>query len=94
MKINLNSIFFKISLNSKDPTFELFLPISPFFGTIGSLSPYQNSGKSNDPIPRKHLDRWQDGRTDRPYFIGSFSLPPKGPTITTAEDWNLKVKDI
>ena len=36
----------------------------------------QNSEKSNDPIPRKHPDRWQDGRMDRLYFTGSFQLPP------------------
>ena len=36
----------------------------------------QNSGKSNDPIPRKHPDRRQDGGTDRPYFIGYFWLLP------------------
>ena len=41
---------------------------------IGSLSPCQNSKKSNNQIPRKHLDRWQDGWTGRPYFIASFWL--------------------
>ena len=36
----------------------------------------KNSGKSHNPIPRKHLDRCQEGRMERPYFIGSFQLPP------------------
>ena len=47
-----------------------------------------NSGKSGSAAhnftwvttPRKHQDRrmweWIDGRTDRPYFIGPFRLPP------------------
>ena len=74
VKINLNSVFFKIYLNSKDPIFGLFTQVLE--QKKRSLSPCQNSGKSNDPIPRKHPDRWQDGRTDRPYFIGSFWLPP------------------
>ena len=30
----------------------------------GFLAPCQNSEKSNDPIPRKHPDRLQDGWTD------------------------------
>ena len=48
------------------------------------LAPCQISEKTNDTIPRKHLDRrtdgrtegQKDGRTDRPYFIGCFWLPP------------------
>ena len=33
--------------------------------TYGFLAPCQNSDKSNDPIPRKHPDRWQEeGWTD------------------------------
>ena len=36
------------------------------------LAPCQISDKTNDTIPRKHLD----GRTDRPYFIGPFWLLP------------------
>ena len=34
----------------------------------GILAPCQISEKTNDRIPRKHLDRG----TDRPYFIGPF----------------------
>ena len=30
---------------------------------------------------------------DRPYFTGSFQLPPGRLTSTTAVDWHLKVKD-
>ena len=30
---------------------------------------------SNDPISRKHLDRCQEIRMNRPYIIGSFPLP-------------------
>ena len=40
-----------------------------------------NLEKPIDPIPRKHLDRKQDQRTDRPYFIGSFRLPPGVPQV-------------
>ena len=32
--------------------------------------------KSNDPVLRKHPDRSQEGGMDRPYFTGSFQLPP------------------
>ena len=37
----------------------------------GFLAPCRNSEISNDPIPRKQLKK-QDGRMDRPYFIGPF----------------------
>ena len=40
--------------------------------SYGFLALCQNSEKTNDTIPRKRLDR----RTDRPYFIGPFRLPP------------------
>ena len=48
----------------------------------GFLAACENAGKSKDPVPRKHSDRRQDQRTDRPYFLG-----------TNAVDWHLKVKD-
>ena len=35
-----------------------------------------NWEKSNDPIQTNHLDKWQDGRTDKLYFKGLFQLPP------------------
>ena len=46
------------------------------------LAPCQNLEKTNDAIPRKHPDRWKDGRmdgrtdrrTNKPYFIGPFQL--------------------
>ena len=74
------------SLNSKN----LFWPISQFLGLKvlpknlillhrtwwGFLAPCQNSEKPNDPIPRKPLDRWQDSRTNRTYFVGPFLLLP------------------
>ena len=41
----------------------------------GILAPCQNLEKIYDTIPRKCTDRNKDGRTDRPYFIGSFPLP-------------------
>ena len=41
------------------------------------LAPCQNLEKTNDAIPRKRPDRWKDGRTDRPYFIGPFWLLPE-----------------
>ena len=68
-----------------------FWPIFPIFGakkiflenpalsrttSYGFLAPCQNLEKVNDTIQRKHPDRWKDGRTDRPYFIGPFQLPP------------------
>ena len=43
--------------------------------SYGVLKPFQNLEKTNDPIPRKHSDRWADGRTDRPYFAGSIRSP-------------------
>ena len=50
--------------------------------SYGFLASCKNIEKTNDTIPRKHLDRWKDGRkdkrmdrrTDRPYFIGPFQL--------------------
>ena len=44
----------------------------------GFLALWQNPEKSNDQIPRKHSDRCQEGRMDKPYLIGSFQLPPGG----------------
>ena len=40
----------------------------------GFLATSWNLKKANNPVPRKHQDRQQDGRTDRPYFIGPFQL--------------------
>ena len=49
--------------------------------SYGFAAPYQNSEKTNDKMPRKHPNKRTDGRTagktDRPYFIGPFRLPPK-----------------
>ena len=71
--------------------FAHFWPIFPIFGakkifpeypalprttSHGILAPCQISEKANDAIPRKRLDKWTNGKTDRPYFIGSFRLPP------------------
>ena len=68
-----------------------FWPIFPIFGakkifpensvlpcatSHGILAPCQISEKANDAIPRKRLDKWTNGKTDRPYFIGSLRLPP------------------
>ena len=54
--------------------------------SYGFLALWQNSRKTNDIIPRKHLgrrmdERTKDGRTKdggmyRPYFIGPFRLLP------------------
>ena len=55
-----------------------------------SSEPCQNSEKSNDPVPRKPPDRWQDGRKDRPYFTGSSPATARGLTGTTAVDWHFK----
>ena len=50
-----------------------FLPAGDFFSrnlalshTIiyGLLTPYYVSEKPNEPIPRKIMDRWKDGRTE------------------------------
>ena len=49
--------------------------------SYGSLALRQNFEKTNDTIPRKRPDRRKDRRkgrkTDRPYFIGPFRLPPE-----------------
>ena len=45
-------------------------------------APCQNSEKSNDPVSRKHLDRRQDRRTDRPYFIRTLPATVGSPTST------------
>ena len=103
----MNKFFFKF----KKP---YFWAISPIFGSKtvffpktpalspttseGFLTPSQNSEKSNDPIPIKHLDRRQDGRTSRLYFIGPLQRSParataRGLTSATAVDWHLKGKD-
>ena len=90
------------SLNSKNPTFGPFPQFwgqNRFFHKIelscttssGFLALCQTSEKSNDPIPRKHPDRCQEGMIDRPYFIGRFWLLPGDLTSTTAVDWHLKV---
>ena len=87
-------------LNSKNPIVDHFWPIFPiiwaktFFHEIellcktsqGFLAPCQNSEKSNDPISRKHPNRCQEARINRPYFTGT--------TSKTAVNWPLKVKDI
>ena len=48
--------------------------------SYGFLEPCQDLEKTNNTIPRKRPDRrkdgWKDGRTDRPYFIEPFRLPP------------------
>ena len=59
----------------------------------GFLAPCQNPEKSNDRIPKKHPNRCQEGRMDRPYFIGSFLLLLGGLTSTTTVAWHLKVED-
>ena len=49
----------------------------------GILAPCENLEKVNDTIPKKHPDRWKDGRTegqmdgrmDGLYFIGPFQPP-------------------
>ena len=43
-----------------------------FIRVSSNMPKFRNS---NGPIPRKHWDRWQDGRTDRLYFIAPFQLP-------------------
>ena len=48
--------------------------------SYGFLEPCQDLEKTNNTIPRKRPDRrkdgWKDGRTDRPYSIEPFRLPP------------------
>ena len=51
-------------------------PALPRTTSHGILAPCQISEKANDAIPRKRLEKWTNGKTDRPYFIGSFRLPP------------------
>ena len=79
----MTKFFFKF----KKPYFWSFLAHFPNFGGKKSfstksscyaqrLAPCQNSEKPNDPIPRKHPDRCQEARMDRPYFIVSFQRPP------------------
>ena len=38
----------------------------------GPLTACRFLAKANEPIPRKHLDRRTEGRTDRPYFTEPF----------------------
>ena len=45
--------------------------------SYGFLASCQNLDKTNHTIPRKCPDRWKDGRMDRHYFIGPFSLTPE-----------------
>ena len=82
--VEINGLNF--SLNSRNTIFgpfpqfleqKVFLKTPAVSGTTSKefLAPCKNSEKSNDPIPRKHPDRQQDGRIDRSYFIGSFQLP-------------------
>ena len=52
----------------------------------GILTPFQISEKTNDRIPRKHLDRRTDGRRDRHYFIGPFRLPPRAQKLLFVRD--------
>ena len=80
----------KFPNNWKNPVLVHFGPIFPILGakkffqdnlplshttshTI--LAPCQNLEKIYDTIPRKCPERQKDGRTGRPYFIGSFPLP-------------------
>ena len=48
--------------------------------SYGFLASCQNLEKVNDTIQRKRTDRLKDrrtdGKTDRPYFIGPFRIPP------------------
>ena len=83
----MNDHFFKIQ---KTLFWAIFGPFSLFFGkrkvfheiellcktSQGFLTPCQNSEKSNDPVSRKHPNRCQEAKKDRPYFIGSFQIPP------------------
>ena len=57
--------------------------------SYGVLKPFQNFEKTNDPIPRKHSDRWADGRTDRPYFAGSIRPPSRVQKLLA---WSKKIK--
>ena len=54
-------------------------------------APCQNSGKPDDPIPRKHVDRPQDGQT---LFYRTLPATAGGTTSTVAVEYYLKVKDI
>ena len=56
--------------------FPQFLKQKKFFPKTVALpcTSSRNSEKPYNPIPRKHPDRRQDGRTDRPYFVGFFQL--------------------
>ena len=57
---------------------KFFLKILAFshITSLGFLGLYQNSSKSNDPIPKIHPDIQQDRRIDKPYFVGSFWITP------------------
>ena len=51
---------------------------SVMYNLYGFLVLCQNSEKPNDPVPRKHPHKSQDGMMDRFSFIGSFwQLPSK-----------------
>ena len=57
------------------------------------LAPCQNSEKSNDPISRRHPDRYQEARMDR-LFDRILPATARGLASKTAVNWHLKVKDI
>ena len=50
--------------------------------------------ETNYSIPTKQPTRQQDGRMDRPYFIGSFRLLPGVQQVQLQYNWHFKVKDI
>ena len=80
----MNKFFFKFKKTFFCPIFgtlPLFLGAKNIFPknlayttSQGFLVPCRKSEKPNDPILRKQPNRQQDGRMDRPYFMGPFWL--------------------
>ena len=45
--------------------------------------------ETNDPVPKKYLDRRKDRQKDRPIlFYRTFLATASGPTSATAVDWH------
>ena len=88
---NSGKIISNFSINSKIPIslclFSQFLvyfffsknSLLPCTTSCGFQTPCPKLEKDNDSIPRKSLDRRPNGKANRPYFIGTFWLPPGGP---------------
>ena len=97
----MTKFFFKSKLPIFNPFPNFFWQIF-FFPKIklswktsyGFLAPFQNSEKSNNQIPRKHPNKLQEERRDKPPFHRILLATTGGLTSTTQVDCHLKVKHL